>query len=103
MANVGDPRLNYRIKFTPFLVLKNEGVKVVVCEDVVRLRDVILKSVSSLTFDQLTGINGRDLLKKAILSDVNNGLRAKIPDAVVDVLFTDFVITGGGTKNGNGQ
>lgn len=91
-TNAGDPRADKMITFTPCLVVSEPALATSILSDPSPVRDRILRSVASLSMDELADNDGNEFLKKTIRRDLNIAFQHTMAGVVTDVLFVDFLI-----------
>jgi flagellar protein FliL len=91
-VNIAETKGTRILKIVPILVLSEERLMKEAERLNPLLRDRISYAASAMTIDQLEGINGRDALKREIMSAVNAALKDEMSGAVVDVYFSDYLI-----------
>ena len=91
-VNIAETKGTRILKIVPFLVLSEERLskEMGILEPL--LRDRVSFAASSMTIDQLEGPNGREALKREIMTIVNAALKEKMTGSVVDVYFNEFLI-----------
>jgi flagellar basal body-associated protein FliL len=91
-VNIAETKGTRILKIVPFLVLSEQRLVDEVKNLEPLLRDRVSYAASSMTIDQLEGPNGREALKREIMTVVNAALKEKMTGSVVDVYFSDFLI-----------
>jgi flagellar basal body-associated protein FliL len=91
-VNVAETRATRALKVSPVLVLSEPKLADELKEYQSLLRDRIMEAARKMTLDELDGPNGRDNLKKEIISLINMSIKDKFSGMVVDVYFNDFLI-----------
>jgi len=91
IVNLADKRgLGKRyLKISMELEVYNEEDKVSITNHIPQLRDTILLLLSSMSFKEINTIDGKLVLKKALLSNIKQVLGSKM---VQNVYFSDFVV-----------
>ncbi len=91
-VNVAETRATRALKVSPVLVVSEPTLVEQLKEYQALLRDRIMEAARKMTLDELDGPNGRDNLKKEIISLINMAIKDKFSGMVVDVYFNDFLI-----------
>ena len=56
------------------------------------LKDRVIMAISTKTIDELEGANGKESLKREMISALNAAIKDKMAGAIMDVYFTQFLI-----------
>lgn len=90
--NIAETKGTRILKLQPVLVISDakmvDGLKAI---DPL-LKDRIITAASTKTIDELEGQNGKETLKREIISLVNAAIKDKMDGAVLDVLYSQFLI-----------
>lgn len=91
-VNVAETKGTRVLKFQPTLVLSEAKMPEKLEPYVALLKDRVLLAASVKTIDELDGPNGKEALKREMLTSINSAIKDKIPGAVIDVYFSQFLI-----------
>lgn len=80
---------NRYLRVTFVLAGKNPEIKEVVEKNQAQLKDAVITVLSALTLGDVEKSDGRDVVKRALLSRMNGVLGA---DLITQIYFTEFVI-----------
>jgi len=94
-VNVSGTRSTRVLKFRPYLEVKDQSTldnlnNVETLRQVIR--DKIMSVARTMSFDELEGPNGADILKSEIRGNINRSLKKRIGGEVITVHFNDFLI-----------
>ena len=91
-VNIAETKGTRILKLQPVLVLSNEKLSPKLEENDALLKDRIIMAVSTKTIDELEGSNGKESLKREIITALNAAIKDKMSGAIMDVYFTQFLI-----------
>lgn len=74
------------------LVLSEERLMSELSASTPLLTDRVILAASRRTIDELEGPQGREALKRDIISEINAAIKGKMAGAVVDIYFKEFLI-----------
>jgi flagellar basal body-associated protein FliL len=91
-VNIAETKGTRILKIQPVLVLSDEHLTEKIKQVEAMIKDKILLAASTKTIDELEGPNGKESLKREIVSLINAAIKDKMAGAVTDVYFTQFLI-----------
>ena len=91
-VNIQGTRSTRVLKFTPYLEVSEPKMKDALLDFGPLLKDRIASVARSMTFDELEGPKGSELLKQEIRDTLNRSLRNRLSGSIVAVHFDDFLI-----------
>ena len=90
--NIAGTRSTRVLKFTPKFELSEERMTAELDKYKPMLKDNIATIARHMTFDELEGPNGPEMLKDQIRDQINRALSARLGGGIVAVHFEDFLI-----------
>ncbi|NCC52661.1 MAG: flagellar basal body-associated FliL family protein [Spartobacteria bacterium] len=91
-VNIAETKGTRVLKIEPYLVLSEPRLDEVLTGMAPMLRDKVLAAASTKTIDELEGSQGRENLKRSIMTLINTAIKGRMSGAVVDVYFNEFLI-----------
>jgi flagellar basal body-associated protein FliL len=91
-VNVAETKGTRVLKVVMTIIVSEEGLLVELKKSDALVRDRIGAVASKMTLDQLEGVNGRELLKKNIISQLNLAFQDKMEGIVTDIYLSEFLI-----------
>ena len=91
-VNIAETKGTRILKLQPVLVLSDVKLAEKFLELDAMLKDKVLMAASTKTIDELEGPNGKESLKREIISLINAAIKDKTSGVVIDVYFTQFLI-----------
>jgi flagellar basal body-associated protein FliL len=91
-VNIAETKGTRVLKVEPYLVLSEPRLDDLLGTMEPMLRDKVLIAASTKTIDELEGLQGRENLKKEIITLINDSIKGRMKGAVVDVYFNEFLI-----------
>ena len=91
-VNIAETKGTRVLKIEPILVLSDAKLASKLEKMAPMLRDRVLMAASTKTIDELDGPNGKESLKREIISMINNSIKDQMSGAVTDVYFNQFLI-----------
>lgn len=93
LVNVAETKGTRMLKIEPHLVVSdNATMKKLNTSFMPMLVDRIILAAGRKTIDELEGAQGREALKRDIISEVNGALKGKVEGSVVNVYFNEFLV-----------
>lgn len=92
VVNVSGTKMTRVLRFQPHLVLSESRLEGLLREMQPMVKDRILLAASRRTLNELEGSEGREMLKRDIISEINAIVRPRLSGSVVDVHFSEFLI-----------
>ena len=91
-VNIQGTRSTRVLKFTPYLEVSEPKMKDALQDFGPLLKDRIASVARNMTFDELEGPKGPELLKQEIRDTLNRSLRSRLSGSIVAVHLDDFLI-----------
>jgi flagellar basal body-associated protein FliL len=91
-VNIAETKGTRILKIQPVLVLSETRLANQLEKINPLLKDRVLQAASTKTIDELEGPNGREALKREIMTLINEATKDKLSGAVTDVYFSQFLI-----------
>jgi flagellar basal body-associated protein FliL len=91
-VNIRDTRSTRVLKFTPFLEVNEPRMNEALDDFGPLLKDRIATVARKMTFDELEGPNGPEVLKQEIRDTLNRSLKNRLNGVIIAVHFDDFLI-----------
>ncbi|HBA84883.1 MAG TPA: hypothetical protein DCZ95_12385 [Verrucomicrobia bacterium] len=91
-VNIAETKGTRILKIQPVLVLSDAKLEEKIKQLEAMIKDKILMATSTKTIDELEGPNGKEALKREIVSLINAAIKDKMSGAITDVYFTQFLI-----------
>lgn len=93
IVNIAETKGTRILRFQPHLVVSEANL----ADDLqsnytALLMDRIILAASRKTIDDLEGVQGREGLKREIISEINAAIKDRMAGSVVDVYFSEFLI-----------
>jgi len=92
LVNIAETKGTRVLRVEPHLVLSEARLADNLKDRMPMLIDRISTAAARKTIDELEGPQGREALKRDIISEINMALKEKMSGAVVDVYFSEFLI-----------
>ncbi len=91
-VNIAGTRSTRVLKFTPVLEVNEPQMELALEDYRTLLKDRISTVARKMSFDELEGANGPEILKQEIRDSLNRSLRKRLNGAIIAVHFDDFLI-----------
>lgn len=91
-VNIAETKGTRILKIVPNLVVSEDALAKELMLAEALVRDRISAAAAKMTLDDLDGVNGRDSLKKEIMTLVNLSMQNKMAGVVTDVYFSEYLI-----------
>ncbi len=91
-VNVAETKGTRVLKVVLTIIVSEEGLLTEMKKSDALVRDRIGAVAAKMTLDQLEGVNGRELLKKNIISQLNQAFQDKMEGIVTDIYLSEFLI-----------
>jgi flagellar basal body-associated protein FliL len=91
-VNIAETKGTRILRLEPHLVLSEAKLLEELKSSTAMLADKIILAVGRKTIDELEGPDGRQGLKRDIMSEINAAFRGRMAGSVIDVYFNEFLI-----------
>ncbi|RKZ06120.1 hypothetical protein DRQ25_14650 [Candidatus Fermentibacteria bacterium] len=92
LVNIAETKGTRILRIVPHLVLSEARLDEYLKEKVPMLTDKVGLVASRKTINDLEGPQGRESLKRDIMSEINAAIKGKVSGAVINVYFSEFLI-----------
>ncbi|MEI6808605.1 MAG: flagellar basal body-associated FliL family protein [bacterium] len=91
-VNIAETKGTRILKIVPNLVVSEDALAKEMMLAEALVRDRIGAAAAKMTLDDLDGVNGRENLKKEIMTLINLSMQNKMAGVVTDVYFSEYLI-----------
>jgi len=92
LINIAATRMTRVLRIQIHLVLSEAKLEEPLQKMMPMIKDRIMTTTGLRTLDDLESVEGREALKRDIISDINSMIRNRMAGSIQDVAFTEFLI-----------
>ncbi len=92
IVNIAGTRMTRVLRMQVHLVLSEARLEEPLREMMPMVKDRIMTTAGLRTLDDLEGLDGRDALKRDIITELNSMIRSRMAGSILDVAFSEFLI-----------
>ncbi len=92
IVNIAGTRMTRVLRIQVHLVLSEARLEETLREMMPMVKDRIMTTAGLRTLEDLEGLDGRDALKRDIITDINSMIRTRMEGSILDVAFSEFLI-----------